>query len=1238
MEWARRHLDGDDLSGMLASTSISFDLSIFELFVPLALGGRVVLVENALALLEEGAGEGVRVLNTVPSVLSELLSSGALPASVRTVLLAGEALPRSLAAALYATGTVHRVFNLYGPSEDTTYSTGAEVAADSAAAPSIGRPLGGAQAYVVDHRLRPVGPGVHGELLLGGSGLARGYLGRPGVSASVFVPDAFGESFGGRLYRTGDRVRWLEDGVLEFLGRLDHQVKLRGFRIELGEIESRLGFHEGVRQAVVVMRGEGSGARLVGYVAAESAIPTVDSLRSWLGAGLPEYMVPGAFVFLEEFPRTGSGKVDRRALPAPDLGEVPEGRAPSTPTEEIVATLFGEVLGLESVSAEDSFFELGGHSLLATQVISRIHKAFGVELPLRRLFESPTVAALARVVSSARQGEGRSLPPLVRRPEDMGPPPLSYAQERLWFLDRLEPGSSAYNMPMPLRLKGPLHREWLSATLAEVVRRHESLRTRFVELEGTPAQWIDPPPSNFPLPLADLTALPEEVRRRELTRCLSEDAVRPFDLARGPLLRCTLLRLDEEEHVAAVNQHHIVSDGWSLGILVREVSELYGAASARDSVLDPLPVHYADYAVWQRSWLQGEELERQLEYWRERFAGVPGLLELPLDRPRPAVQRLEGARRSVTLSASLSARLISWSRSRGATPFMTLLSAFQVLLARWSGQLRVAVGTPIAGRAYGETESLIGFFVNTLALVGDCSGEPSFEEMVDRVRESALSAHEHQDLPFEKLVEELSPERSLSHSPLFQVMFSLQNLPSQELELEDLRLESVSSGVDSSEKFDLSLILAEEGDLIGGTLSWSRALFESTTMARFSDRLIRLLEEGLNDPTRMIHELPLLSPAEWAQVTWEWNDRTVSLPEEASLTAALESVVTSFPEAVAVAYGNHLLTYEEFDRRSDRLARRLVEAGVGEESPVGVFLERSPEMLLAFVAILKAGGLYLPLDLEYPAHRLSFMLEDSGAAWVLTDPALSEDLPPSAAELLFLDSLAMDSGERWETPLPHAGGDQLAYVIYTSGSTGRPKGVAVSHRNVLRLVTHARYVDLSAGLRLGQASNASFDAATFEIWGALLHGGCVVGMDRESLLSSSSFQREIQSLRVGLLFVTTAVFHQLALAGPGVFRGLEHIIFGGEAGDSGTVVQALAEGGAKRWTNAYGPTECTTFASMYDLSPGPSRTAVLPIGRPLSTRRSMCWTADSDLWPRALPESFSSAGRGWPEGICADPL
>jgi amino acid adenylation domain-containing protein len=1167
--WARSQFSGEELSGVLASTSVCFDVSVFEIFAPLAWGGRLILAGNALELPELPAASEVRIATMVPSAAVELARAGDIPPGVRVVGLGGEPVSSALAERLYEPGTVERVLNMYGPSEDTTYSTVARVPPKGERAPSIGRPVTGARVYVVDRHGVLVPPGVAGELWMAGAGLARGYLGRPALTAERFVPDPYGAP-GSRAYRTGDLVRFRPDGELEFLGRIDHQVKIRGFRVELGEIEEILAGHPQVRECAVIIweerweeRREGvSDLRLlVAYLSGETV--TDGELRAWLGARLPEYMVPSLFVRLETLPHTPNGKIDRRALPAPERSAGDGYVAPAGPAEELLAEIWAEVLGLERVGVQDSFFALGGHSLLATQVASRVRSILGVELPLRRLFETPTIRELARALEAARKGP--MAPPIAPVPRDRDLP-LSFAQQRLWFLDQLEPGSAAYNIPAAVRLSGEVSPARLAAVFAEVVRRHEALRTTFDARDGGPVQVIAPRGPRPELPEIDLSGLPDpETAARALALA---EARTPFDLARGPLLRLALLRLGKGDHVLLINLHHIVSDGWSIGVLLREVAALWAGGPA---ALPDLPVQYADFAVWQREWLHGEVLEAQLAYWRGRLAGAPRVLDLPLDHPRPAVQTFRGESKAFTLPPRLSEALRGVCREEGATPFMVLMAAWALLLGRHAHQEDVLLGTPIAGRNRRETEDLIGFFVNTLVMRADLSGVPSFAELVGRVRQAALDGYAHQDVPFERLVEELAPERDLSHPPVFQVLFVFQNAGGRPVSVPGLTLTplAVDPGV---AKFDLSLTLREgEGRAFEGALERNADLFDALTAERLLGRFEALLGAAAAAPGQSVMGLPLLLPAERRQLA-AWNETGAPPVSSRCLHELFAAQAARAPEAVAIVHGTRAVTYGELAARAGGIARRLRSLGVGPEARVAVCLERTPDLIAALLGVLAAGAAYVPVDPAYPEDRQRFMVEDSGAAVVLgRDMEAMAEIPPAA----------------WPAD-PGATPGNLAYVIYTSGSTGRPKGVAIEHRSAVALAhwARSRFSDEEfSGVLV--STSVCFDVSVFEIFAPLSWGGRLILADDALALPSLPAAGEVR-------VVTVVPSAAAELARMGVIPPSARTVGLGGEPLSGTLAAALHAAGAERVLNMYGPSEFTTYSTVATVPQGERFPAIGP--------------------------------------------
>ncbi|HEV2735654.1 MAG TPA: amino acid adenylation domain-containing protein, partial [Longimicrobiaceae bacterium] len=1180
----------------------------------------------------------------VPALMRKVVnevsaSRGTLP-GLRRAFVGGDAVPPALAGAMRDVFPGAEVRVLYGPTEGTVICAAHLMTGEEAAGRHpLGRPLGNAPLYVLDGAGEPVPVGVPGELCIGGAPVARGYLGRTELTADRFLPDPFSGEAGGRMYRTGDRVRWGAEGTLEFLGRIDQQVKIRGFRIEPGEVEAQFAAHPGVSEAVVVVREDVPGEkRLVGYVVPSGQGVRAEELREHLRARLPEHMVPSATVVLESIPLSPNGKVDRRALPAPDGAGSTEFVPPRTPAEGAVAEIWAETLRLERVGVTASFFELGGHSLLATRVVSQVRRVFGVEVPLRALFEGPTVAELAGRVEEIRRAGAPALPPVVPTGRT-APLPLSFAQERLWFLDRLQPDSAFYNVYSAMRLGGALAVRALERTLGEVVRRHEALRTVFGETDGSPVQVIRPF-GGFVLPVEDLAGLGEARREAQVERRATQEAARPYDLAAGPLFRASLLRLGAEEHVLLLGMHHVVSDGWSMGVLFREVEVLYEAyREGRESPLPELAVQYADYAVWQREQLRGEALERQLGFWKEQLRGAPELLELSTDRPRPAAQSFRGANEHVQLPAEVLEKLRALGRQEGATLYMVVLGAFQALLCRYGAGEDVVVGSPVAGRGRGETEELIGFFVNTLVLRTDLSGEPSFRELVRRVREVTLGAYENQEVPFERLVAELSPERSLSHSPLFQVSFALDTAHTTGAGdgLAGLSVSGVGAEFGFA-RFDLSLSLAASSRGLRGGLTYSTDLWEAATMRRLVGHFTRLVEQVAADPDARLSEVALLGGAERRLLVEEWNRTERPYPRGVCIHELFEAQVARRPEAAALVWGDVELSYAELDARANRLAHHLRALGVGPESRVGVLLERGPELIVCLLATLKAGGCYVPLDPSYPAERLALMLADSAACVLLShsDVAFVAEAGGTAVVLLAeaAEALARESAD---APRSGATAENLAYIVYTSGSTGRPKGVMVAHRHVVQLAVETDYVRFQPGDRVAQASSASFDALTFEAWGALMNGATLVGIPRDVLLAPAAFCETLREQGITTLYQTTALLNQLSREQPDIFSPLREVLFGGQAADADSVRRMLKAGKPRRLLHMYGPTETTAWCSYENVEEVAGDALTVSVGGPTGNQRIYLLDAALNPVPLGVPGEAYVGGDGVVRGYLDRP-
>ena len=1204
----------------LQFTSISFDITSEEIFPTWLMGGAVVprppglfpSFDELAALIEryritamdlptaywhEWVGEMYRAQTPPPSPL-------------RLVVIGTEqALPERVAEWLELAGDRVRLNNSYASTEATVttvvYEPGLEDLPRFRAGERVpvGKNIQNCRAYVLDAGLQPVPVGVPGDIYIAGPNVSRGYANWPGRTAASFVPDPYAEEMGygagQRMYRQGDVGRWLASGDLDFLGRRDDQVKIRGFRIEPDEVGAVLARCPAVNECIVVVRTEGRASkRLVGYATlVPGSSATVRDLRDFLRENLPDHMIPSALVLMDSLPLSANGKVDRGALPEPSADRTEsEGEfvAPQTPTEEILAGIWSEVLGLARAGSRDHFFDLGGHSLLGTQVISRAREQLKVELPLRALFESPTLADLGRRVEELRRsGPGAVPPPIAPIPRD-GALAVSFSQQRLWFLDKLEPATATYNIPLALHCRGDLAVPALAVSLQEIRRRHEALRTTFTVVDGVPYQLVHPPES-VELPVVDLSGLDAARRAVEARRQMAREARRPFSLERGPLLRTALLRLDGDEHVLLATMHHVVSDGWSVPIFVREMETLYAGRRLPD-----LPVQYADFAHWQRQWLQGEVLEAELSHWRERLRGLPSLIELPADRPRPAVRNWRGATRRTILDSSLSVAIQRTARQLGATPFMVLLAGFASLLHRYSGQESFAVGVPVAGRNRIETEPLIGFFVNTLVLRCDVHEELEVRELVRQLRETVLDADAHQDVPFEKLVEELAPERSLSHSPLFQVMLTFLNVPRETpADTAAGGLQWTSTGVASgTSKFDLTLSARIEDERTLCDLEYSTELFDDATIDRMAEHLVALLTSATSAPRQRVWELPLLSEREALQLT-AWNETAAGYPTEPCLHELIEAQVRRAPNQPAVTFEGRSLTCQELDRAANHLARRLRAAGVGPESIVGVLAERSLEMVVALLGTLKAGGAYLPLDADYPQDRLAFMLADSRVPVVLAQERLLAKLPAHSATVLSLEGV---TGAETDWAGAGAGPASLAYVIYTSGSTGRPKGTLNSHRGIVnRLLWMQEQYRLTPADRVLQKTPYSFDVSVWEFFWPLLTGARLVMAAPGGHQDPAYLVRTIQREGITTMHFVPSML-QAFLEAPGVERcaaSLVRVVCSGEALPPDLTRRFFERLPGVELHNLYGPTEAAVDVTFWACEER-DRRGMVPIGRPVA--------------------------------------
>jgi len=1258
LDWAAGLYSREQCAGVLAATSICFDLSVYEIFLPLTIGGAVVLVDNAVALTADRTE--TTLINTVPSAIAELVRAGRIPTTVRTINLAGEPLPNDLVQRLYALPHVDKVYNLYGPSEDTTYSTWALAPKGVDAEPPIGRPIDGTRGCLADESMRAASPTEPGELCLAGLGLARGYLHRPDLTAERFIPDPFGDEPGGRMYRTGDLARPRADGQLDFLGRLDHQVKLRGFRIELGEIEAALRKGDDIREAAVLARPLGADGekQLVAFITLEAgaAKPAAAALRDRAAHSLPEFMVPARFQILEALPLTPNGKIDRKVLQKAPLTAAVDDTPLKGPTERALAAIWREALGLPAeapLGAHANFLEQGGHSLTALKALARVRERLGAALTPREFLQRPTLRDQAAAIDAAQDLAAAS--PIAATPAELAEGlPLSFSQERLWFLDRLEPESVAYHMPYAVKLIGALDEAKLRAALDDVVRRHETLRARFVERGGRPVQIVDPR-DGAPFEVEDLRGLPAAARETEARRRALTEARRPFDLKRGPLFESRLYRLADREAWLLLRMHHIVSDGLSLIVIMRELSALYAAAVAdRDARLAPLQAQYADFAAWSRRPDRLRELDRQLAFWTEHLADAPPALELPVDYPRPPKRTFAGGALTAPLPEGLMADLADFCRGEGATPFMALLGLYAAFLCRYSGQDRVVVGTPAAGRDRTELEPLIGFFVNTLALHFDLDGAPSLRELLAQVRETALAAYANQDAPFEQVVERLNPERDLSRSPVFQAMFALEDRAADPIAatapMPDLALDYCDLDLDVA-MFEQELAIQRRGGAWRMQWRYNRDLFRDDAAARWAAGFETLLHAALRHPDRPLEALDLLTGEDRERLLHDWNRTEADFPAAQPLTALFSAQAASAPHAPAFCFPDleDLSGDAFFDRArlaalANQLAHRLRAAGVGPDAAVGLCARRSPELFIAMTAIFQSGGACLPLDPGHPRDRLAAMIATARPRALLIQPGVCDLPAPDGVPTIPLDL----EGERWRDPelanaaetapdwTPHP--DQIAYLMFTSGSTGEPKGVAVPLRGALnRLHWAAAAYGLDAKDRFLHTAAYGFDIAVWE-WLAPLSAGAL------ALVTPPAAHGDPAALARLLVTRDVTAFHlvpsllQLLLARPecGQARKLRLVFCGGEA-----VPKDLIERAARTWPKAalhqfYGPTEASINATAAACRPGDPGAAA-PIGKPIANTRIYLLNGGMRPVPLGAPGELCIAGAGLARGYADRP-
>ncbi|HEX2055446.1 MAG TPA: amino acid adenylation domain-containing protein [Nitrospiraceae bacterium] len=1237
---------------VLQFASIGFDAAAEEIFPCLTAGATLVLrntsmIDSMAQFVECCRRWNVTVLDLPTALWHELVARVeadglAWPPAVRTVIIGGErALPHAVAQWFRTVPSHVRLVNTYGPTETTIAATIGDITPENerkgtSNEVSIGRPVPEAQVYVLDADLRPVPIGVTGELCIGGIGLARGYVGRPELTEERFPRVTIDPIGTVRLYRTGDYARWRADGSLEYRGRIDRQVKIRGYRIELEEIESVLGSHPDILQAAVEVREDMPGdRRLVAFIVPRAGSSlSAGRLTEELRHSLPHYMTPSAFVELDSLPRTEHGKLDRRALHVAsdsrasrfDLTSsyVP----PRNTTEELLSQIWGDILHVRDIGIHDHFFELGGNSLLATQVVSRVRSLLNQDIPLRALFDAPTIAHLASLIGREADavGEGPVAAPMVRVPRTQ-PLPLSFAQERMWFLHQMAPTSSAYNIPASVRLLGPLNKEALRCSVAELVRRHESLRTTFREVAGRPVQvihsmvdpvWVE----------EDLRSLPPETRERVSLESATAEARRPFDLARGPLLRVLLLQLEDEHHIIVLTTHHIISDQWSYGIIARELVAQYNAhvEGTMRALQSDLELQYADFAQWQREWLSGSVLEEQLTFWKGRLENLSPLV-LPCDRPRPARHSFEGDHVSVELPWSFIQRLKQVTIGQGVTLYMIFLAGFFALLHRLTSQRDVVIGTPIANRNWLATEGMIGTFVNTLVLRCDISGEQDFREILKSVREVSLDAYAHQDLPFEKLVEALQPDRGPGGLPIVQVLFNFANTPFARTDFKYLswRPYELSRG---AAQFDLTLSIDPMASR-KAYLEFNTDLFDKQTVERWLQHYLTLLEAMVEQPAHPISRLPLLRDRERRLITVDWNATETKFDDPATVSELFELQVERAPAKAAVIDEQGTLSYTDLNQRANQLAHYLHTLGVGPDTVVAVHMDHSADLLSCLLGIMKAGGAYLPLVPGLPTKRMEIMLETGQVQCLVTTSALASTLPRQQSRVVLLDrEWDMIDKQSKSNPPQRAGPGNLAYVLFTSGSTGLPKGVEVEHRGLTNcLQSMRRRPGLSDQDVLLSVTPLSFDIAGLELYLPLIAGATVLLASRRQAVDGTWLKAQLDDGKATVMQATPATWRLLVQAG---WRGARKVVAlcGGET-LSIDLARNLTSRAASVW-NVYGPTETTIWSTIQRVEPKDDRP--IPLGRPIANTQLYVLDANLEPVPIGIPGELYIGGAGVARG------
>ncbi|WP_157267216.1 non-ribosomal peptide synthetase [Paenibacillus alvei] len=1205
-------------SRILQYASGSFDVCYQEMFSALLFGGSLYMVDNEMRkdpvrLFQEIEKNEIDVLFIPVAFLKFIFAepewAEAFPRCVRHIITAGEQLvvTPQVQACLKRLGIC--LHNHYGPSETHVVTTHTMTPdAIEAGLPPIGKPIANSSIYIVNDsfELQPIG--VKGELYVSGACVGRGYWGRADLTEEKFLDNPFVP--GERLYKTGDVARWLPDGSIEYVGRSDHQVKIRGFRIELGEVESQLLHVPAVQEATVMALEDHAGQKqLCAYFTAERPF-TAGELRAAMSQELPGYMIPSYFIQLERLPLTPNGKIDRRALPKPE-GGIETGTeyvAPRTETETKLACIWQDVLGLTSVGVKDNFFELGGHSLRATTLVSRLYKELNVNFPLRGVFRHPTIEEMAKAITETKKEQYMEIPVAETREYY----PLSFAQKRLFIISQLAGAELSYNMPGILMLEGALDRERFESAFCKLIDRHESLRTSFVTVRGEPVQCIHQQ--------VDFAIEYHRAEEDEAEVMISQ-FVRPFLLNEAPLLRVGLIETGHDRHILMFDMHHIISDGVTMGNLVNEFVQLYMGEQ-----LPTLRIQYKDYAAWQQSAEYADRLAHQESYWMKQLAGEIPTLEMPTDYVRPAVQQFEGGVALFALSNEQTEQLQRVAANHGATLYMVLLSAYTVLLHKYTSQEDIIVGTPIAGRNHTDLEPLIGMFVNTLAIRNYPTGEKSFSDLLAEVKDTTLAAFENQEYPFESLVEKVQTSRDMSRNPVFDTIFSLEHAQQGDIHIESLQMSPYPHS-HAVAKFDLTFHAEENEEGIQCGLSYATSLYTQETVERMGEHFVQLINAIIAEPNAKLSSLNMMSQLEEEKVRLAFNDTTTNYPREKTIQHLFEEQAEKWPNAIAIQFGEAQLTYRELNERANRLARTLRGKGIKAGRFVGVMTDRSPEMIIAIMAILKAGGAYVPIDPDYPEERIRYMIEDSKASLLVVHQHLQSKHIPSECTVVVVDDETSYHADGTNLE-QNNGASDLAYVIYTSGTTGMPKGNLTTHRNIVRVVRDTNYIEIDQRDTVLQLSSYAFDGSTFDIFGALLNGAKLVLISREVVLDAGRLADAIEREQISIMFITTSYFNLLVDMKADSLRHMRAILFGGERASISHVRKALKHLGPGKIKNVYGPTESTVFATCYDVNEVADDAVTIPIGRPIGNTAVYILSQDNALQPIGVAGELCVAGDG----------